>query len=826
MDLSGNTVVPMRLFANWETDRTTACVVQRMFTMAISRLVLSHFSDPQSTLVITVKLQGYKRTLRSNDFSVSPVNGKLDVDLNVSFHIQYPHFFKRKRNILQILLQRRKRYKSRPILGYKTLAIGFVNLAEILQNGLLREILLFDPDTDKEDLQLNTCIGRMFVVSCQSQSFEAEDEMVVRREKEKELESEEEEESSTDVQLSENDNDIPDSSRAISKSRLKMHQSRERKIAHRKNLKQKFTSLLRKFKVPEEGIAGEASHSGTVPPTAEELQELFDELENLSDSGPEMIMDTMSIMSNPRPGLRPYFTSSSREEPSEDSDEDWSSELENAEENATSSEKKTVCPDKALSRHAMGIETSQSVDCTHPVANMPNLMLTATASGAASGSGDNGTLVKGPSRIGTKTTRVETISHANVSVAEQLASLMHDDDVWGLADRLWLYSFSETPVLSRLESTVPLLECSTFADCRLVISSVVAKIQKFCNSSSRAPSCTVIGIVGGDSLVNFVLRAYVETLQNKSVDWSNYLRFCVVVPSWSAVSRLIAPPEGNWCFIKDVWERPAAEITPAESKDLSEKLKLLPFGSITRLPICEAMLQLYVKGNGDDKDSRQVFVPFVSEVKVSQLDDESESSIMNSPRNIEEAQAYTGVMSAMSHMSPPSSPHTPQKPSDCLDLQVEYWISNSQQLDNVMSSPTGSSVASSSNNAISSGKRDIQLAKCSLRSTFRSFSIFRKSPNATLSLQFIKERKKEKMLQKLGMKKGQKYDSEGQPVVQNIGPIARLICSGKQPLTGLRIVTCLFLSMIFEFLVCLEQLFLVRWNISFLLSDADLFHIV
>lgn len=46
---------------------------------------------------------------------------------------QYPHFLKRDANRLQIMLQRRKRYKNRTILGYKTLAVGVINMAEVRQ---------------------------------------------------------------------------------------------------------------------------------------------------------------------------------------------------------------------------------------------------------------------------------------------------------------------------------------------------------------------------------------------------------------------------------------------------------------------------------------------------------------------------------------------------------------------------------------------------------------------------------------------------------------------------------------------------------------------
>ena len=45
--------------------------------------------------------------------------------------LQYPHFLKREGNKLQVMLQRRKKYKNRPILGFKTLAMGQINMAQV-----------------------------------------------------------------------------------------------------------------------------------------------------------------------------------------------------------------------------------------------------------------------------------------------------------------------------------------------------------------------------------------------------------------------------------------------------------------------------------------------------------------------------------------------------------------------------------------------------------------------------------------------------------------------------------------------------------------------
>lgn len=49
----------------------------------------------------------------------------------IHFVFQYPHFLKRDVNRLHVMLQRRKRYKNRTILGYKTLAVGVINMAEV-----------------------------------------------------------------------------------------------------------------------------------------------------------------------------------------------------------------------------------------------------------------------------------------------------------------------------------------------------------------------------------------------------------------------------------------------------------------------------------------------------------------------------------------------------------------------------------------------------------------------------------------------------------------------------------------------------------------------
>jgi hypothetical protein len=103
-------------------------------------------------------------------------------------------------------------------------------------------------------------------------------------------------------------------------------------IKQQRNLKQKFIALLKRFRVNEdlhslendrETISQKLSGifnktflilnvyelpflGGDMDPA--DIEDLFEELEDLSDSGPDL--DTLSILSTPKPSLRPFFSSS------------------------------------------------------------------------------------------------------------------------------------------------------------------------------------------------------------------------------------------------------------------------------------------------------------------------------------------------------------------------------------------------------------------------------------------------------------------------------------------------------------------------------------
>uniref|UniRef100_A0A915PWL6 Phosphofurin acidic cluster sorting protein 1 n=1 Tax=Setaria digitata TaxID=48799 RepID=A0A915PWL6_9BILA len=763
MDSLACRTVPMRLFANWETDRTIACAVQRMFSMALTRLVFNSFVGNESTVVITVKLHGSKRSLRSNDFLIQSRNGRVDVDLNISFTIQYPHFLKRKGNILHILLQRRKRYKNRPILGYKTLAVGTINLSEVLQNCSVREISLFDPDMEKDEVQNINPVGRLVVGSCQSQAFEAENEVSIRRVKEKELESEDDDDSSSDGQDTNDEQELQDSGRSVPKQRYKSRKTHQRKMA-RKNLKQKFSSLLKKFKIPEEGAADSISRTGSVAPTAQELEELFEELDNLSDSGPEMMMDNLSIVSSPRPGLRPYFASSSREILPSIRDEkvlDNTEETESDEEISTDIDNLMVASsgtygltEKNFQRPVTMVETTPN---TVPVTTVPSLHFTSNVPSSISAASFPLCSPSSDLSAAGNVTKSHWHPMRTTSVTDWLSAVIRDEESWSVSERLWLCDSSDIQIPSFFGSVFRVLDCSSFNDCR-------------CNSSSASPPCTVLGVIGSEKLVSLVLRAYVESLQGKSADWINFLRFCVITLPSSALGKVLQGAAGGTSSLNELFVKNTDEFVLSELKTFATKLRNMSEGTFRKLPIGEAMLQLHSKGLADEKESSQ-FVPFLSEVRVGQLEEDMESCAV-SVRFNEETQGVFGVQ----QLSPPLTPHN-TKISDTQDLLIEYWIPNNQNDEG------GTNGGTSSVGSLASVKREPRFLKCSIRSAFRSFAVFRRPFSALLSFQFVKERRRDKMFHKLGMKKVQRNESESQSPVQCINNVARLICSGKHPLT-------------------------------------------
>ena len=299
-----------------------------------------------TTIMIAVKMQSSKRTLRSNEISVANVNNESNagaVDLDLSFCLQYPHFLKRSGNQLQIMVQRRKRYKNRAILGFKTLAFGIINMAEVLQNSstIEKELELL---SNIKELGKNEVIAKILISSLKSLPVDQENRvMKVTIDRTADVDSDDDDFSSNEEGSDSETVEEPTAGThntslstrdRLNQWRRQVNTRKARKLfsnrdnsgsdsnaqqRNDRNFKQKFIALLKKFRLPDsEAFDSEEQYQAAIEQqlmasgelqNSNEIEDFFEEedIDDLSDSGQDF--DDVSISSTPKPSLRPYFSS-------------------------------------------------------------------------------------------------------------------------------------------------------------------------------------------------------------------------------------------------------------------------------------------------------------------------------------------------------------------------------------------------------------------------------------------------------------------------------------------------------------------------------------
>lgn len=103
--------------------------------------------------------------------------GLLDTALELRFALQYPHYLKQWEagNRLQVMLQRRKRYKNRTILGYKTLCSNTINMVAAVQRQMDMELELYGEATSTSGKDSVSPLARLQVQSLTSQPVDHEE---------------------------------------------------------------------------------------------------------------------------------------------------------------------------------------------------------------------------------------------------------------------------------------------------------------------------------------------------------------------------------------------------------------------------------------------------------------------------------------------------------------------------------------------------------------------------------------------------------------------------------------------------------------------------
>uniref|UniRef100_A0A8C2KTZ9 Phosphofurin acidic cluster sorting protein 2 n=1 Tax=Cyprinus carpio TaxID=7962 RepID=A0A8C2KTZ9_CYPCA len=734
-----NRPVPMNLFATWEIDGSSPNCIPRLCSLTLKKLVVMKELDKELiSVVIAVK-------------------------------IQYPHFLKREGNKLQILLQRRKRYKNRTILGYKTLAAGSIDMAEVMQHPAEGGQVLALCSNQKEFLGK---VAEIWIYSLSSQPIDHEEAAILGQKiKCSDNYSEEEYESFSSEQEASDDaaqgQDLEDDEYEIRKPKKQRRSIvRTASITRQQNFKQRVVALLKRFRVSDEVLDSEQDPAEPPPEVEEDLDLESLEFENPSDSGPDLD-DDESVLSTPKPKLKPYFegislSSSqteigsihsvrSQREPPSPMDPDkiravgGKFQMDNESDNVSMGHPEVVTPTTELEMMDSMDSFMERLPPTGRMTKTESLIIPSNrVEPKLAGRRGRSTSLKErqPSRPPNQRANsldnecsLDTRCHLQIprkTVYDQLNHILVSDS--HLPDSIILINTSDWQgqyVSEVLQNHgLPVVCTCTMADIQAALSTIISRIQRFCNSNSVTPSPVRIGVAGAQHYLSVVLRLFVDHLTHKTPDWLGYLRFLIIPLGVHPVAKYLASIDYRYNSLfqdsawRDLFHKPEAPTSVQDSPDVVSRVTQYMLGAngALQLPIAE----------------------------ISPLLKEASPTPPSSPSV---------------HMS--SSPGGGQ--GELMGLQVDYWIAPSERKKEVE-------------------KRD---SKNTLKGTFRSLQVSRlplggaeATYQPTMSMTVVTKEKNKKVM---FLPKKTK-DKEAESKSQVIEGISRLICTAKHQQTMLKVL--------------------------------------
>ncbi|XP_072187466.1 phosphofurin acidic cluster sorting protein 1-like isoform X3 [Excalfactoria chinensis] len=834
----GPVPVPMNLFATWEIDRSAPSCVPRLCSLRLKKLtVLKELDKELSSVLIAVKIQGSKRVLRSNEY-VLPPGGLMETELELTFSLQYPHFLKRDGNKLQIMLQRRKRYKNRTILGYKTLAVGIINMAEVMQHPTDGGQLLSLHSNMKD---VNIRVAEISIYSLSSQPIDHEDGSVPSGPKIKASDrspdidnySEEEDDSFSSEQEASDDAvqgqdlfDEEDDLRKTKKARRKM--IRTTSMTRQPNFKQKFVALLKRFKVTEEVL--DSDPVDQTQEVEEDLGLLYDSLEecNNSDSGPE-IEDNESVHSTPKPTLRRFFEGVSHSgsqteigslhsQKGQDQESGSPGEAEKRKPGAPRAQEEPgsevpvvelaaeepcprLAPPEAATRESsvdrlaqLGPGTkSELSSAVSPSTSVKDRQSSKGQSGRTS------SLDSESSPDSWHSTQVP-----RKSVYDQLNQILVSDEQ--LPESIVLVNVAEWQgqyVSEQLQAHKQLVvsTCSV-ADIQAAFNTTVSRIQRYCNCNSHMPPPVKVVVAGDQSYLSVVLRFFVEQLASKTPDWLNYLRFLLVPLGSHPLAKYLASVDNKYStlFLDTAWRElfSRAEPPTADTVDIAGRVAQFIAGASLshQLPISEAMLTYKQKRKrslyfdfyiSPDEDSCQKFIPFVGVVKVGLVEQSFSASVDSDDATACTPSLLSSVPAAGSASPYGKEPVSTPPPSPSVSSGLSGAGSLSPGVE-VMGLQVDYWTTQGLDRKKEGEKRETGI-KNTLKSNFRSLQVSRIPgvgelvPPSTMAMTVVTKEKNKKVM--FLSKKPKEKDLE--PKSQVIEGITRLICTAKHQNTMLRV---------------------------------------
>uniref|UniRef100_A0A8C4WT25 Phosphofurin acidic cluster sorting protein 1 n=1 Tax=Gopherus evgoodei TaxID=1825980 RepID=A0A8C4WT25_9SAUR len=769
----------------------------RLFSLTLKKLIMLKEMDKDlNSVVIAVKLQGSKRILRSNEI-VLPISGLVETELQLTFSLQYPHFLKRDANKLQIMLQRRKRYKNRTILGYKTLAVGLINMAEVMQHPS-EGALVLGLHSNVKDVSVPVAEIKIYSLSSQPIDHEGLKSKLSDRSPDIDNYSEEEEESFSSEQEGSDDplhgQDLfyeDDDLRKVKKTR--------RKLASASAITRVNTQSLLQVAWPV-GFGLEHVSREQIREVEEDLDELYDSLEmyNPSDSGPEM-EETESILSTPKPKLKPFFEGMSQ---SSSQTEIGSLNSKGSLGKDATSPMDPAVGDKLKPSRSKNLDDSLSEIDTLEASEQDTF-------------GDSSTTLIIPEKVKTpmksskgelqsmaSPSKMEGAAHTprqkrstplkerqlskplsertNSSDSERSPDLGHSTQIPRkiVYDQLNQILVSDTALpeniilvnaadwqgqyvaeLLRDQKKPVVCTCST-VEVQAVLSAVLTRIQRYCNCNSSVPRPVKVVAVGGQSYLSAILRFFVKQLANKTPDWLSYMRFLIVPLGKCShpVAKYLGSVDSRYSctFLDSSWRELFGRAEPPGTEPFDVVGRIVQYvggASMThQLPVAEAMLTC--KHKFPDEDSYQKFIPFIGvSLTVPSTSPPSSSGLVKDV--CATPPSSPSMSSGLAVVGSPSSPY-----GDVIGLQVDYWLAHPTER-----RKEGEKRDASSKNTLKSVFRSVQVSR--LPSGGESQRTRKVVPTI-----FLSKKPKEK-----------EVDSKSQ-VIEGI---SRLICSAKQQQTMMKV---------------------------------------
>uniref|UniRef100_A0A8D0ZX26 Phosphofurin acidic cluster sorting protein 2 n=1 Tax=Sus scrofa TaxID=9823 RepID=A0A8D0ZX26_PIG len=786
------------------------CAPCRLCSLTLKKLVvLKELEKELIAVVIAVKMQGSKRILRSHEI-VLPPSGQVETDLALTFSLQ----------VMQ-----------HPSEGGQVLSLCS-NVKEA-----------------------SVKVAEIWIFSLSSQPIDHEDSAMQAGPKAKSTDnySEEEYESFSSEQEASDDavqgQDLDEDDFDVGKPKKQRRSIvRTTSMTRQQNFKQKVVALLRRFKVSDEVLDSEQDPAEHVPEVEEDLDLLYDTLdvENPSDSGPDMDDDD-SVLSTPKPKLRPYFEGLSHS----------SSQTEVGSIHSARSQKEPPSPaDVPEKMRALGTKqpsdsTSDSVAQSVPapgeqpsqpedspeaetsaldvfteklppsgrITKTESLVIPSTRSeGKQAGRRGRSTSLKERQPARPQSERANSLDNERCpdtrsqlqiprkTVYDQLNHILVSDDQ--LPENIILVNTSDwqgqflSDVLQR--HTLPVVCTCSPADVQAAFSTIVSRIQRYCNCNSQPPTPVKIAVAGAQHYLSAILRLFVEQLSHKTPDWLGYMRFLVIPLGSHPVARYLGSVDYRYNNFfqdlawRDLFNKLEAQSTVQDTPDIVSRITQYISGAncAHQLPIAEAMLTYKQKRRKNfhfdftlspDEESSQKFIPFVGVVKVgivepaSATSGDSDDAAPSGSCVLSSTPPSTSPAAKEASPTPPSSPSVSgglSSPSqgvgaELMGLQVDYWTA-----------------AQPADRKRDAEKKDPPTTKNTLKCTFRSLQVSRlpssgeAAATPTMSMTVVTKEKNKKVM--FLPKKAKDKDTE--PKSQCIEGISRLICTAKHQQNMLRVL--------------------------------------